>query len=163
MRITIIVAMTPERLIGNAGKLPWHLPEDLKRFRERTTGHTVVMGRRTFDSIGKALPKRRNIVISRNPQPPEVPNIQWVQSLDAAIELARNSGEQELFVVGGSEIYAQALLRADCLDITYVHLSPKPMGDTYFPVWDANQWRIASRDKHPHTEVVIYERQATRS
>lgn len=158
MHITLVVAMTPERLIGAGAKLPWHLPEDLKHFRAVTTGHTVVMGRKTFDSIGKALPKRRNIVVTRNPQPPAVANVEWVASVADAIALARAAGEQELCVVGGSQIYAAALPLADRMCITYVHVSPPPVGDTYFPVWNAAEWKEQSRQVLPQMEIVSYER-----
>src|ERR1035437_9607324 len=102
MLISIIVAMTPERLIGAAGRLPWYLPDDLKRFRKLTTGHCIVMGRKTFSSIGRPLPKRRNLVISRNPDPPKVEGVEWFASLDEAIKTAREAGETELFIAGGS-------------------------------------------------------------
>jgi dihydrofolate reductase len=158
MRVSIVVAMTPERLIGAGGKLPWHVPEDLKRFRALTTGHTIVMGRKTLDSIGKPLPKRRNIVISRNANPPAVPGVEWVPSLDAAIANAQAAGDQELFILGGSEIYRQAIDRADRMHITYIHLSPPPTGDTYFPAWDASQWTKTSEEIVPPIAATIYDR-----
>jgi dihydrofolate reductase len=158
MRVSIVVAMTPDRLIGAGGKLPWHVPEDLKRFRALTTGHTVVMGRKTFDSIRKPLAKRRNIVITRNDNPPAIEGVEWVTSLGDAISNALHAGDQELFILGGSEIYRQAIERADRMHITYIHLSPPPTGDTYFPPWDESQWTKASEEIVPPIAVTVYYR-----
>jgi len=160
MRITIVVAMTPEGLIGAGGKLPWHLPQDLKRFATLTTGHAIVMGRKTFDSIGKPLPRRRNYVITRNAQPPAVPGVMWVPSLTAAVAAAQSAGEAELFVVGGSAIYAQALAVAERLDITYIHIFPPPTGDTFFPPWDPAEWTVTHHETYPDREIMIYDRPA---
>jgi dihydrofolate reductase len=158
MLISIIVAMTPERLIGAAGRLPWYLPEDLKRFRATTMGHAMVMGRRTFSSLGRALPGRRNLVVSRNPNPPVVEGVEWFQSLDEAIEFARRAGETECFIAGGTEIYAEALEKADRMYVTYVQRDFPFQGDTYFPVWDQTQWTMVSHELVKDLEFVVYER-----
>lgn len=163
MRVSIIVAMTPERLIGAAGRLPWHLPDDLKHFRNLTTGHCVVMGRKTFSSIGRPLPKRRNLVITRNPAPPVVPGVEWFHNVNDAIAAARNSGETELFIAGGSEIYAQAFPLTDRLYITFVHRDFPFQGDTYFPPWDQTQWHPVSHELKGDCEFVTYERSAPRT
>ena len=162
MQISMIVAMTPERLIGAAGRLPWYLPDDLKRFRALTTGHCIVMGRKTFSSIGRALPKRRNLVISRNPDPPKVEGVEWFASLDDAIKVARDAGETELFVAGGSEIYAAAFPQANRLYITFVHRDFPFQGDTFFPAWDQTAWHAVSQELKGDCEYVVYERTAGR-
>ncbi len=162
MLISIIVAMTPERLIGAAGRLPWYLPEDLKRFRAITMGHAIIMGRKTFSSLGRPLVGRRNLVVSRNPDPPKVAGIEWFNSLDAAIEAARRAptgGEEtECFIAGGTEIYAEALGKADRMYVTYVQRDFPFQGDTYFPVWDQTRWSVVSHELVKDLEFVIYER-----
>lgn len=159
MDISIIVAMTPERLIGAAGRLPWYLPDDLKRFRQLTTGHAMVMGRKTFSSIGRPLPKRRNLVVSRNPNPPGVEGVEWFHSLDEAIEAARAAGETECFIAGGTEIYSAAMPRATRMYITYVQRDFPFQGDTFFPVWDQREWRVVRHELvGKDLEFVVYER-----
>ncbi|HVT79718.1 MAG TPA: dihydrofolate reductase [Phycisphaerae bacterium] len=158
MLVSIIVAMTPDRLIGAAGRLPWYLPEDLRRFRTRTMGHAMVMGRKTFSSIGRALPGRRNLVVSRNPNPPQVEGVEWFKSLDEAIEFARSCGETECFIAGGTEIYAEALDKADRMYVTFVQRDFPFQGDTYFPMWDQTQWNAVSHELVKDLEFVTYER-----
>ena len=157
MLISIIVAMTPERLIGAAGRLPWYLPEDLKRFRARTLGHAMIMGRKTFSSIGRALPGRRNLVVSRNPNPPAVEGVEWFGSLDEALEFARGAGETECFVAGGTEIFAEAIAKADRMYVTFVQRDFPFQGDTYFPIWDQTQWKATSHELVKDLEFVTYE------
>jgi dihydrofolate reductase len=158
MNISIIVAMTPDRLIGAAGRLPWYLPEDLRRFRLRTMGHTIIMGRKTFSSIGRALPGRRNLVVSRNPNPPHIAGVEWFRSLEEALEFAEAAGETECFIAGGTEVYAEALPKATRLYVTYVQRDFPFQGDTYFPVWDQSQWVAAGRDLVKDLEFVAYEK-----
>jgi len=161
MYISLIVAMTPDRLIGNKGRLPWHKPGDLKRFKALTTGHVVVMGRKTFDSIGgKPLPNRGNFVISRNPHPPAIPGVAWFLNLEGAIHKARQAGETELFVAGGSQIYQQALPLAHRLYLTLVHLEAPSVGDAYFPDWTVETGRWIERAHETHddaTTFILYE------
>lgn len=126
--ISIIVAMAENRVIGQNGQLPWDLPEDLQRFKRLTMGHTLVMGRRTFESIGKPLPGRRTIVVSRNPGY-VAPGCDVVSSLDAALELAAPA--EEVFICGGAEIYQQALPVAGRIYLTEVDSVID--GDTSFP------------------------------
>ncbi len=161
MNISIIVAMTPERLIGAAGRLPWYLPEDLKRFRKLTMGHSMVMGRKTFSSIGRALPGRRNLVVSRNANPPTVEGVEWFQGLEEAIEFARASGETECFIAGGTEIYDGALKVATRMYVTFVQRDFPFQGDTYFPMWDQTAWKVVSNERVGDLEFVIYERAGT--
>ncbi len=158
MLVSIIVAMTPERLIGAAGRLPWYLPEDLKRFRKLTMGHAMVMGRKTFSSLGRALPGRRNLVVSRNANPPVVEGVEWFVSLDEAIAFAKSSGETECFIAGGTEIYAEALTKANRMYITFVQRDFPFQGDTYFPMWDQTQWKATSHELVKDLEFVVYER-----
>lgn len=130
--------MTPDRLIGRGGKLPWHEPEDLKFFKQTTTGHAIIMGRKTFDSVGRPLPHRRNIVITRD-KAWRADGVDVVHSLDAALDLCRTRNEAKIFIVGGAEIYALALPVADEMLITFVDRRDLT-GDTYFPQWNLADW-----------------------
>lgn len=131
-RVSIIVAVAgSKRVIGKAGGMPWNIPEELKRFREITMGHPIIMGRKTHESIGKALPGRANIVISRESNYVSEGTI-IVHSLDEALRLAQNQpGNDEVFVIGGGEIYRQALPLADKLYLTVIDREIE--GDTFFP------------------------------
>jgi len=156
--------MAENGVIGRANALPWHLPNDLKRFKALTTGHSIVMGRRTFESIGRALPGRRTIVITRNPDF-SAPDVELARSLDAALELT--AGEDEVFVVGGAELYRAALPRADRLYLTLVHAEVR--GDVRFPAWDPASWQLVEfvrfttdqRHAYPYS-FRRYERRAQR-
>jgi dihydrofolate reductase len=128
MRIAVIAAMTDNRVIGRDGTIPWDLPEDRRHFRELTLGHTVIMGRKTFESIGRPLPGRRTIILSRR-RDFRAEGCLVVHDLDAA--LAAASGENEVFICGGGELYREALPRAGRLYLTVIHLPVD--GDTFFP------------------------------
>ncbi len=147
MKVALIWAMAPNHVIGRNNKLPWYLPNDLKYFKQVTFGKPVIMGRKTFESIGKPLPGRTNIVISRNPDF-QAPGCRVVDSLAAALELADSvaliEGIEEVMVMGGGEIYRQALPYADRLYLTEVHAEIE--GDAYFPAFDRNQWREVARE-----------------
>jgi dihydrofolate reductase len=159
MKTSIIVAMTPERLIGAAGRLPWYLPDDLKRFRKLTMGHAILMGRKTFSSIGRALPGRRNLVISRNANPPATEGVEWFNSVEEALAFAKAAGETEAFVAGGTEIYSEGLKLADRMYITFVQRDFPFQGDTYFPMWDQSAWRAVTHERlGKDLEFVVYER-----
>src|SRR5262245_6728863 len=136
MLIKLVVAMTADGLIGRGGGLPWHEPADLKHFKTTTMGHAIIMGRRTYDSIGKPLPGRRNIVISRREAPP---GVEGVPSLAAALELCRTHGEHIAFIIGGAMVFADALPLADELIVTWID-QPGLTGDTYFPQWNRDDW-----------------------
>lgn len=139
MRLTIIAAVDRNGAIGRKGDLLYHISADLRRFKELTTGHTVVMGRKTFESLPKgALPNRRNIVITRNAAF-AAPGAERAASLEAAIAMGA-AGEQ-MFVIGGGEIYAQAIDRADVLQLTLVE-AVTPEADTFFPSYDTSVWRL---------------------
>jgi dihydrofolate reductase len=153
--LVIIAAMTDDRVIGSANALPWRIPEDLKHFKTSTLNHAVIMGRKTFESVGVALPKRRNIVVTRRAI--DVPGIETVRTLDEAIALARTT-DPEPFVIGGGELYRAALPLATKLVITWIHRTVE--GDTTFPEIDFKEWRETSRRRgeEPDVEFVVYER-----
>jgi dihydrofolate reductase len=134
-RVTLIVARAANGVIGVNNTLPWRLPEDLKHFKATTLGHAVLMGRRTYESIGRPLPGRRNLVLSRQTNW-HAEGCERVGSLDEAI--ARCADNTELFIAGGAEVYRQALARADRAIITDIDL--KPAGDAFFAPLDTQQW-----------------------
>ena len=149
MKLSIIVAVAENGVIGRDNRLPWRISGDLKRFKALTLGHHLLMGRKTFESIGKALPGRTTIVLSRGT--PELPvGVAHAWSLDCAIELARATGETEAFVTGGAAVYAEALPRADSLYLTRVAI--EVAGDTYFPDWDRDAWQLLSVETCPRKE-----------
>lgn len=147
MRIAMIWAMAQNRVIGRNNKLPWHLPNDLQYFKQVTTGKPVIMGRKTYDSIGKPLPNRYNIVITRDADL-KIPGVKTVLSLEAALELADAeclvTGNEEVVVMGGAEIYQQCLPRAHRLYVTLVHADVE--GDAVFPDIDLNQYQLLARE-----------------
>lgn len=160
MRVSLIAAMAENRIIGVNNTLPWRLPEDLRHFRRLTTGHHVIMGRRNYESIGKPLPDRTNIVVTRNPEY-RAPGCRVRHSLEEALRDAQ--ADSEVFVIGGGEIYRQALARADRIYLTLVHAHVE--GDTYFPPFDAREWCEIERvrhepdDRHPYPySFVVYDR-----
>ena len=141
--LAMIAAMTPRRAIGRAGALPWHVPEDLKQFREKTTGHAVIIGRKTFDTMGKALPKRRNIVVSRKPV--ELPpGVERCASVEEAIALARTSDPCP-FVLGGGEIYVLAMPLATDLYLTLIEGPDDTGADAFFPPIDESAFEVVTR------------------
>jgi dihydrofolate reductase len=148
MKISLIVALARNHAIGLNNKMPWHLPEDLKYFKRVTLGKPVIMGRNTFESIGRPLPGRPNIVISRNANYP-AQGITLVHSLDAALAVAQTllTPEQpEVMVIGGAQIYAQALPLAHRLYLTEVDAAPE--ADAFFPQFDRGQWLEIASEQH---------------
>jgi dihydrofolate reductase len=147
--IALVVAVADNGVIGHAGKLPWHLPDDLKHFKATTMGKPVLMGRRTFQSIGRPLPGRRNLVMCRSggvgtASLAGIDGIERVHSLEEA--LGRVSEAVQLCVIGGAEIYALTLRAANCVYLTQVHAAVE--GDTYFPLAQLQGWREAERVEH---------------
>jgi dihydrofolate reductase len=142
-RICLIVALAANGVIGRNNALPWHLPADLKRFKALTMGHPVVMGRKTHESIGRPLPGRRNLVITRN-RAYSAPGCEIVHSLDEAIAACR--GAQEIFIIGGAELYRESLPRAHCLEFTEIRAEFE--GDATFPEFSLAQWRETRREIH---------------
>ena len=147
-RLTLIAAMDENRLIGADGGMPWHIPGDLPRFKRLTTGKPILMGRKTFESIGRALPKRHNIVLSRSSTLDARDDITRVACVEAALAAAGDA--PELMVIGGAEVYRLVLAKADCLDIT--HIEAEYDGDTWFPAVDWLAWRIEAEEYIAATE-----------
>jgi dihydrofolate reductase len=141
MLIAIVAAMDRQRLIGNGDRLPWRLPADMRRFRALTMGKPVIMGRRTHASIGKALPGRRNIVLSRNPAY-RAPGCEVVTDLEQGLLCCADA--PELMVIGGAQLYGEALPRAQRMYLTLLDGSFE--GDTWFPEYDHDQWREIHRE-----------------
>jgi dihydrofolate reductase len=150
-RLSIIAAMAENRVIGVNNTLPWRLPADLKNFREVTTGHHVIMGRRTYESLGKPLPNRRNVVITANAHY-SAPGCVTAASLDAALRIA--GSDPEVFIIGGASCYTQALPRADRLYLTLIHAQIP--GDARFPPIEWGQWNEVSRVRHEADEKNPY-------
>lgn len=159
MRLSIIVAMAKNRVIGRGGALPWRLSTDLKRFKALTMGHHLIMGRKTFESIGRVLPGRKSIVISRGPEalarsasegksPDSANNPVFAESLDRALRIA--TADTEAFVIGGASIYELAIPLADRLYVT--HVKAEIEGDTYFPAYDESLWRLVEESHYPVDE-----------
>lgn len=144
--IAAIVAQARDRVIGNANDMPWYLPADLAHFKALTTGHTVIMGRKTFESIfarlGKPLPNRQNIVVTRNTSF-SVDGAETAFSLEAAITLAKN---ETVFIIGGAQIYAQALPLVDTIYLTRIDADIE--GDSFFPELSETDWRETKVEKH---------------
>jgi dihydrofolate reductase len=143
--LAMIAAMAKNRVIGRAGTIPWHHPDDLRHFKQLTMGHALIMGRATHESIGRPLPGRRTIVVSRNPAL-RIEGCEIASDLDAAIALARST-DAEPFVAGGGQIYAEALPRATKLYLTL--LDDTHVGDVCFPELDDAQWQEIERSRKP--------------
>jgi dihydrofolate reductase len=160
VKVSLIVAVAQNGVIGAANTLPWHLPEDLAHFKRTTTGHSIIMGRRTFESIGRALPMRRNIVVTSR-KDIQLAGIECCASLGAALEMCRD--ETEVFVIGGAALYAAALALSSKLVVTEIGRSFS--GDAFFPKIP-QQFQEVSREHHVSCgpdalpfDIVIYERQ----
>jgi dihydrofolate reductase len=143
MKVSIIVATDLNNAIGKENKLLWHLPADLKFFKNTTTGHSIIMGRKTFESIGRALPNRTNIIISRN-NALSVEGCTVKNNLTDALRFCKENNETEAFVIGGGEIYQQAIELADTIYLTKVHHVFD--ADTFFANWDKTNWQLISKE-----------------
>ncbi len=139
--LSLIAAMDENRLIGNDNQLPWHLPADLAFFKRSTLGKPIVMGRKTFESIGKALPGRRNIIITRDSSY-RADDCDVVNGIDAALSCC--AGEEEVMLIGGASLYQQTIGRATQMYITRIHHCFA--GDTWFPEFDYNDWKVESQE-----------------
>jgi dihydrofolate reductase len=146
MIVSIVVAIAENNAIGKNNQLLWHLPADLKHFKQITTGHTVIMGRKTYDSVGKPLPNRRNIIITR--QYITIEGCEVAKSIEDALALC--AGEEEVFIVGGAEIYKQAIKLTGRIYLTIVH--QKFDGDSYFPEINYEEWIETAREDHQPDE-----------
>ncbi|ANQ50278.1 dihydrofolate reductase [Flammeovirga yaeyamensis] len=154
MKISIIVAKAANNVIGKDNQLIWHIPADLKYFKKVTSGHCVIMGRKTHESIGKCLPNRLNIVISRNKEYQPYEGGVLSSGLEEAIEYARQKGENEVFIIGGGVLYQEAIKLADKLYITEIH--DQFTGDTFFPEISCEEYTEISRFEYPKGEKSPY-------
>jgi len=143
---TIVVAISENHVIGKDNQLLWHIPADLKHFKDITTGHTVIMGRKTYESVGKPLPRRRNIIITR--QAITIEGCEVVNSIETALSLCKD--EAEVFIVGGAEIYKQAISLTDRIYLTIIHKEFE--GDSFFPEINASEWKEVFREDHQPDE-----------
>ena len=153
MIVSLVVAMDRQGGIGKDGALPWHLPADLKRFKQLTMGHHLIMGRLTYQSIGRVLPGRVMIVVSRNPDY-QAPGCLMAHSIEQALNLAETRGESEAFVIGGGKIFAQAIYLADRIYLTEVDAVLDC--DTFFPIFDREAWVKIESSSHPADEQNPY-------
>ena len=152
MKISLIAAFAEERVIGKDGKIPWTLKEDLKHFRNKTEGFSVVMGRKTYESIGVPLPNRLNIVMTRNPK--KLEGVKEVTNKEKALEIA-SSYSNEVFIIGGEKIYEEFLPLATKMYLTKIDIKTK--GDAFFPKWNVNDWEELSRqDKQDRNQNIKY-------
>jgi dihydrofolate reductase len=156
MNIALIVAISEDGTIGDKGKIPWHIREDLQRFKRLTMGHPIIMGRKTYESIGKPLPGRTNIVLTQNPTFTVPPEVLTFATLDAALDRCRANNVESVFIIGGSNVYQQALPLADKLFVTEVHKCIN--GDTKFPDYDRAEWTQTARKHGPECSFVEYVR-----
>lgn len=158
MKLALICAMAENRTIGRNNSLPWHLSEDLKYFKRTTMGNSIIMGRKTWESIGRPLPGRTNIVISRNTNY-QADGVKVVGSLQEAMDLAESisiiDGSQEAFVIGGAGLYKEALPFAQRFHLTRVHADVE--GDTHLPEFNEEEWEEISREDFPHSESNPYD------
>lgn len=152
MTITLLAAVGANLVIGRDGSMPWHLPLDLAHFKAITMGHTMVMGRKTYDAIGRALPGRRTIVITGQ-QGWHAASVEVAHSLAEALALA---GPTDVFVVGGGQVYREAMPFADQMMLTEIDQSPE--GDAFFPAFGPDHWRETSREAHDGFDFVTYAR-----
>lgn len=145
MILSLIAAVAENGVIGRGNRLPWRLPEDLKRFKALTWGHTLLLGRRTFESIGRPLPGRRSVVLSGDPAWTPPPGVDRARDLEEALALCAE--EDEVFAAGGEAVYRAALPRAARFYLTRVHADVD--GDRRFPPWDPSEWTLVEEEAHP--------------
>ncbi|QGA80061.1 dihydrofolate reductase [Candidatus Nanohalobium constans] len=154
MKKIIIAAVAENDVIGKDGEIPWHIPKDLQHFKEKTTGHTVVMGRKTFESLPDSftpLPDRENIVLTRSDFSPKNESVKLANSLDEAWEKAES---EKIFIIGGAGIYRQTMSEADKMILTEIHEEYK--GDTYFPEFSEENWKEVEREEHREFDFAEY-------
>lgn len=156
MTLSLLVAADENNVIGKDNKLPWHLPNDLRYFKNQTWGMPILMGRKTFESIGKPLPGRKTIMITRN-QDVQIPGVDVVHSVESAIEKAESYGVKEIFVIGGAEIFRSAFPQAQKIYLTRIH--HRFDGDVFFPELAADEWKLVQEhfcstdDKNPYSHT----------
>lgn len=163
MRISLVVAAANNGVIGHRGGIPWRLPDDQRFFRDLTRGHCIVIGRKTFDEIGKALPDRKNLVVSRTPRA-SAGGVEFFTDLESALAWARAAGFADCFIAGGEGLYREGLAFAECVHLTRVDAEPE--GDTFFPELDPAMWHCVERRPHArddrHAHAFAFERWARR-
>lgn len=150
--LALIVATANNGVIGVNNTLPWHLPEDLKRFRALTTGHHIIMGRKTYESLGRLLPNRTSVIVTKNPEY-QVTGALIASSLYAAIKMCQ--GDDSPFIIGGATLYQSALALVDTLHITKIDLNVD--GDAYFPEIDLQVWQLISQEPHVSADGLSYQ------
>ena len=155
MTISSIVAFSDNRVIGVDNELPWHLPNDLKFFKRTTSNHTIIMGRKTYESIGRPLPNRENIVITGN-ESYQASGIRCFHGIASAIEYCESKAKNEIFFIGGAQIYKECLPWTDKLYITRVHTEIEN-GTAFFPELDWSQWNLKSKEAHQRDEKNDYD------
>lgn len=153
MKISLIVAASKNNVIGKDNDLPWRLPDDMKHFVKKTTGHHILSGRKNFESFGKALPNRTNLIVTRDDSY-QKENTHVFTSISEAINFAKDRGEEELMIIGGGEIYRQCLAAAECIYLTRVNAEIE--GDTYFPELPSQEWKLIKSIQHPADEKHAY-------
>ena len=149
--LSLIVAVAANQVIGINNTLPWHLPEDLKRFRALTTGHHIIMGRKTYESLGRLLPGRTTVIVTRN-KAYQLEGALIAHSLEAAIKMCES--DTEAFIIGGAELYRDGLKHANKLYITEVEIEVN--GDAFFPTIDLHQWQQTSREAHASAQGLLF-------
>ncbi|SFP50747.1 dihydrofolate reductase [Salibacterium halotolerans] len=162
--ISFVAAMDENRVIGLNGSMPWHLPNDLKHFKQVTYGAPVIMGRKTFESIGKALPGRQNIILTSNPSL-DAAGCELVHTVEEVKVLGDGDEEKEWFVIGGEALFEELLPHASRMHLTIIHEHFN--GDTYFPPWEEKDWHVVceeqghmdEKNKHPHTFLTLERKQ----
>jgi len=159
MRISLVVAAARNGVIGHRGGIPWRLPDDQRFFRSLTVNHCIVIGRKTFDEIGRALPDRKNLVVSRTPRASEG-GVEFFTNLPSALAWALAHDFQECFIAGGEGLYREGLEHAECVYLTRVEAEPE--GDTFFPELDPKRWHCVARELHGsderHAHAFAFER-----
>lgn len=154
MTISIIAAVSKNNVIGFKGKLPWHLSDDLKNFKRLTTGHVVIMGRKSFESIGKPLPDRVNIVLTRNENYHQ-DGVLTASGFQDALDIAEKMQDDQVFVIGGEFVFNKALKYADKMYLT--EIDTEIDGDAFFPEWDKNEWKEVSRESFEKSDKNDYD------
>lgn len=157
MDVIIIAAVAKNGVIGKNNGMPWHLPEDFRHFKETTKGHAVIMGRKTFESIGKPLPDRVNIVLSRKMVQPEEKEYFVSPSMELALNLCKREGIEKAFIIGGARVYAEALEKGYATRMILTEVKSEYEGDTLFPEWSREDWNEVSREEHEEFDFVTYE------
>ncbi len=158
MTISMIVGMTRAGVIGNNNSLPWHIPEDLANFKQLTKGNIVIMGRKTFESIGKPLPNRINMVVSKTLPSQQIPGVIILRTFDLALVEAQKSNKQ-IFIIGGNSIFSEGLKVAETLHVSWI--KKEYAGNVYFPTIDWTEWQEVTNIPHETFDYCVYKRKST--